>query len=104
MDTAGGWLKSLFDAIRAGCAEAKNFKWGRIGLMLDAIRAGCAEAKTTFLVYFAQHRDAIRAGCAEAKLSMAARIWPRGEMRSVRGVPKQTEGHCIQTIMCRTMK
>ena len=70
--------------------------------------------------------DAIRAGCAEAKGKMAVIIPPdatmqsvRGvlrqrirtvrfccakEMQSVRGVPKQTEGHCIQTIMCRTMK
>ena len=48
--------------------------------------------------------DAIRAGCAEAKIAREDGIDNLAVMQSVRGVPKQTEGHCIQTIMRRTMK
>ena len=48
--------------------------------------------------------DAIRAGCAEAKLFRAPVKIKAHRMQSVWGVPKQTEGHCIQTIMRRTMK
>ena len=70
----------------------------------DAIRAGCAEAKRDAMCMFYVANDAIRAGCAEAK------HWPRSSsiafpsMQSVRDVPKRTEGHCVQTIMRRTMK
>ena len=70
--------------------------------------------------------DAIRAGCAEAKIEDFEKTWGEDEMQSVRDVlrqrvfgcfavamrwmqsvrdvPKRTEGHCIQTIMRRTMK
>ena len=57
------------DAIRAGCAEAKWNKNGKIELNDDAIRAGCAEAKDWWLwVSRNKISDAIRAGCAEAKV------------------------------------
>ena len=70
----------------------------------DAIRTGCAEAKLMKGGFPAVPRDAIRTGCAEAKSRRILRRLIPPAMQSVRGVPKQTEGHCIQTIMCRTMK
>lgn len=70
----------------------------------DAIRAGCAEAKFMANTYTNTNTDAIRAGCAEAKYPCHAGMGHLEAMQSVRGVPKQTEGHCIQTIMRRTMK
>ena len=36
---------AIFDAIRAGCAEAKILTARKDGQPHDAIRAGCAEAK-----------------------------------------------------------
>ena len=48
--------------------------------------------------------DAIRAGCAEAKCGMVLCTLSVLAMQSVRDVPKRMEGHCIQTIMRRTMK
>ena len=74
------------------------------GIEPDAIRAGCAEAKQTWSHLLPRYRDAIRAGCAEAKVRRFLVFAHAHAMQSVRGVPKQTEGHCIQTIMRKTMK
>lgn len=70
----------------------------------DAIHAGCAEAKLPFCARMNMDYDAIRAGCAEAKPCLHSLPRLISVMQSVRDVPKRTEGHCIQTIMRRTMK
>ena len=70
----------------------------------DAIHAVCAEAKGSPDTTPHARRDAIRAGCAEAKHKRTSFLRPLSQMQSVRDVPKRTEGHCIQTIMRRTMK
>ena len=93
------------DAIRAGCAEAKKYSKLFITQEVhDAIRAGCAEAKKTGLQHQRIRPDAIRVGCAEAKPCLHSLPRLISMMQSVRDVPKRTESHCIQTIMRRTMK
>ena len=71
---------------------------------MDAIRAGCAEAKITNIEYVSNDvtMQSVR-GVLRQRIR-TVRFCCAKEMQSVRGVPKQTEGHCIQTIMCRTMK
>ena len=97
-------LCDFADAIRAGCAEAKLPFCARMNMDYDAIRAGCAEAKCVGRFFAPCPCDAIRAGCAEAKCGMVLCTLSVLAMQSVRDVPKRTEGHCIQTIMRRTMK
>ena len=97
-------LCDFADAIRAGCAEAKPGNVGLLVFGIDAIRAECAEAKGSPDTTPHARRDAIRAGCAEAKHKRTSFLRPLSQMQSVRDVPKRTEGHCIQTIMRRTMK
>ena len=76
------------DAIRAGCAEAKECAVIGVGAYVDAIRAGCAEAKWTFFAAKRHNSDAIRAGCAEAKLSNRC-VFVALSMQSVRDVLRQ---------------
>ena len=63
------------DAIRAGCAEAKNGNVGKTREGCDAIRAGCAEAKIVPPVDIPIQQDAIRAGYAEAKLILQFNVY-----------------------------
>ena len=62
-------MQSVRDVLRqrtpARHSKASNF---------DAIRAGCAEAKLLPTNNIAQNKDAIRAGCAEAKSRTAETI------------------------------
>ena len=98
-------LCDFADAIRAGCAEAKDTDFIINWLFRDAIRVGCAEAKSSAMTQMTgKNRDAIRVGCAEAKCGMVLCTLSVLAMQSVWDVPKRTEGHCIQTIMRRTMK
>ena len=41
-----------------------------VGSIVDAIRAGCAEAKNRLRRQNYDYSDAIRAGCADAKVSI----------------------------------
>ena len=61
-------LCDFADAVRAGCAEAKNGTFVDSAIVLDAVRAGCAEAKVHIDICAPCAHDAVRAGCAEAKL------------------------------------
>ena len=98
-------LCDFADAIRAGCAEAKQVTCLLPFICVpDAIRAGCAEAKKTGLQHQRIRPDAIRVGCAEAKPCLHSLPRLISMMQSVRDVPKRTESHCIQTIMRRIMK
>ena len=98
-------LCDFADAIRAGCAEAKTTtfiikqKSGLMQSVRDVLRQ-----RLTGSVGSSYAFDAIRAGCAEAKHKRTSFLRPLSQMQSVRDVPKRTEGHCIQTIMRRTMK
>lgn len=97
-------LCDFADAIRAECAEAKCANCTthcEIGMqsVRDVLRQSSMSAACCFAAL-----DAIRAGCAEAKCGMVLCTLSVLAMQSVRDVPKRTEGHCIQTIMRRTMK
>ena len=98
-------LCDFADAIRAGCAEAKAR--GRLSApalrMMQSVRDVLRQSSMSAACCFAA-LDAIRAGCAEAKCGMVLCTLSVLAMQSVRDVPKRTEGHCIQTIMRRTMK
>ena len=98
-------LCDFADAIRAGCAEAKNGDSDkqRVSKMMQSVR-DVLRQRLTGSVGSSYAFDAIRAGCAEAKCGMVLCTLSVLAMQSVRDVPKRTEGHCIQTIMRRTMK
>ena len=98
-------LCDFADAIRAGCAEAKNHWLFLLSVFLsmqsmrDVLRQSVWDGSLHPVRVMQSVRDVLR-----QRNSVLTRGGGGDEMQSVRDVPKRTEGHCIQTIMRRIMK